>query len=307
MTNPPLPIPPPSTPPAAASLNPEPPRAWRLLGKWRMLTIFWIVQALVLLCIGTIWQIMAENVDGPKGVYLGTLTASGLRNLTTGSEWVMRSLTIIAAMTLGQALLVWPVAKPRATRERGWPLLLSLIAAGAGVTTLAAAFALFLGEFVQRFKIPLIDDDFPIYWLLGAWCVICWLMATPLLWRFSVRRLNAGMRHEDLLGLIAARLFTGTIIEIAAIIPLDVMVRRKETCYCWSGTFFALSLCGGLGLILLGPMVLFPLLARRRKRYYAGLCDACGYDLRSLMDTARTIDRCPECGAGWRAQRANHS
>jgi rubrerythrin len=51
-----------------------------------------------------------------------------------------------------------------------------------------------------------------------------------------------------------------------------------------------------VGIVALGPAVLLPILSRRRKRWYAGRCDACGYD----MTGTPSADRCPECGAGWR-------
>lgn len=285
-----------------SSDHPHPPHQAIVLEKWRLLTIFWIVQSVVLLGVGVIWQLMAESVDGPKGVYVGEVSFGRIANVFGESRyWLYAGATLIG-MTIGQALLVWPVARPRARKDRGWPVWVSLGVAGIGVAVMGAALLLATSSLFDLTDVkPAWESiDIAFHWIMIAWCLICWGIATPLLWRFSVRRLDAGARHEDVLSMISARLFTGTVIEVAAIIPLDIMIRRKETCYCWAGSFFALSLCGGMGLILLGPMILFPLLARRRKRYYAGICDACGYDMTALLTAARTIDRCPECGCGWR-------
>ena len=121
--------------------------------------------------------------------------------------------------------------------------------------------------------------------------LIAWAVATPLLVVF----LSRGKR-ETRLGRLASLLFMGTVVEAAAIVPLDVMMRRKTDCYCDTGTFYALSACGTVGLFALGPAILLPILAKRRKRWYLGHCDVCGYDMSATPRAAR----CSECGAGWR-------
>jgi hypothetical protein len=118
-----------------------------------------------------------------------------------------------------------------------------------------------------------------------------WLVGTPLIAAF----VRAGPR-ESRLQRLAARLFLGTVVEAVAIIPLDVMVRRKTSCYCGEGTFWSLTFCGSVGVLMLGPAV-FLLLGRRRKRWLSGRCEVCEYDMSGCMDA----ERCPECGAGWRS------
>jgi hypothetical protein len=122
---------------------------------------------------------------------------------------------------------------------------------------------------------------------------LTWIIATPLLIRFSRR-----VPVEDALGRIAARLFLGTVIEAAAVIPIDVMVRRKSQCYCAEGTLWTLTLCWGMGAVFLGPAIWLIPLARRRRRWLAGHCDVCDYDMSACMGA----ERCPECGSGWRAR-----
>ena len=58
----------------------------------------------------------------------------------------------------------------------------------------------------------------------------------------------------------------------------------------------AMTICGTLGLFALGPAILIPVFARRRKRWRTGRCEVCGYDL----SASRGADRCPECGTGWK-------
>ena len=93
-----------------------------------------------------------------------------------------------------------------------------------------------------------------------------------------------------------AVLFLGTIVEAAAVIPLDIMIRRKTSCYCAEWTFFSLTALWSVGLLVLGPAVCLLPFGRRRKRINQGRCPACGYDRHGLDDETR----CPECGAGWR-------
>jgi hypothetical protein len=126
----------------------------------------------------------------------------------------------------------------------------------------------------------------------AATLLVNWAVAAPLLARFVRRR-----GPEDGLGRIAAWLFTGSVVEAAAVIPLDVMIRRKSNCYCAEGTLWTLTICWGIGGFALGPAVWLIPLAKRRKRWYGGRCAACGYDMRACM----SAERCPECGAGWRS------
>lgn len=121
--------------------------------------------------------------------------------------------------------------------------------------------------------------------------LVMWTFATPLIGAFLRREPGEARLH-----LVAKRLFIGSIVETASMIPLDVMVRRKSNCYCGEGTFWALMVCSTVGLIALGPMVFLLPLGRRRRRLESGCCPLCGYD----MTATPKAERCPECGAGWR-------
>lgn len=122
--------------------------------------------------------------------------------------------------------------------------------------------------------------------------LVMWTFTTPLLGAFLRRESGESRIH-----LLAKRLFIGSVVEVASMIPLDVMVRRKTNCYCGEGTFFALLICSTVGLIALGPMIFLLPLGRRRRRLESGCCPLCGYD----MTATPKAERCPECGAGWKA------
>lgn len=246
--------------------------------------------------VGAYWAVQAAFVLIAGAVIWGAGSASDVIDALSDASYVLWALAAAAGLMLAQAVFVWPVRRPVSRAERGWPVLVSLGLAGLGAALVFVGLAFGLMEVIELVGGEGSDLD-QAAWQAAWWggLGLGWLVATPLLIAFARGR-RAG-RRETMLGRIAARLFLGTIIETAAIIPLDVMVRRRTDCYCGEGTFYALLICGGVGTFALGPAIWLPLLARRRKRWYEGRCDACGYDMRGTP----AAERCPECGAGWRA------
>jgi len=172
----------------------------------------------------------------------------------------------------------------------GLPVQLSVVICSLGAAVLFAGLVGALGAIPRLVRGNEDLNRIALACMCGA-VLLGWIVATPLVYAF-VRRRGA----EDGVSRLASRLFLGTLVETAAIIPLEVMVRRKSSCYCEETTFWALATCWGLGLLVCGPVIFLVPLSRRRKRWYAGRCDACGYDMSGCM----TADRCPECGAGWK-------
>lgn len=212
-------------------------------------------------------------------------------HLDIEQTWGAASFAIAILFLILHVLFLLPVRKPGANAPRR-PLWISLVVAGLLVGTLLAGAVLAVGHTLFAITDGDLPGDGVIVWGTIGIGAGGWLVATPLLIAFTRRG-----RPEHVVQRVAARLFTGTIVEAAAIIPLDALVRRKEDCVCATGTYLALTLCGAVGLFVLGPAVLLPLVARRRKRWYAGHCDVCGYD----MTRTKSLDRCPECGSGWKA------
>lgn len=235
-------------------------------------------------------------------VWLGTPLLMG--ELSAYPGWMLSREGIVISLTVGgivavlQGLFLLPVRKPglKPTARSVWMTI--------GTAGLAAA-VLFTGLFMSMVEVclTLLEIHFPgldpgAFWMTLAVMGAAWAVATPLLISFTRPH-----QRETALGRIAAGLFTGTLVEVVAIVPLDVMIRRKHDCYCIAGTFVALVLCGGVGLFALGPAIYLPILARRRKRWYAGHCAVCGYD----MSGNPGADRCPECGSGWRTVDAGEA
>lgn len=277
-------------------------RIVRVLSKWPLMAAFWAVQSVLLFVGGAVWQQLAESAEPEPGKYYGVLDAGSVVRLMGEPAFLQHALPTIGGIAALQFLLLLPVRQPRGRREQGTALWMSMGAAAFGIIGMTTALGFALTHGLKQAGVPEVEEAFGsvgVYRAVAVWCVVCWLIATPLLVSFCRGRLGRGARWEDVLAAVSARLFLGTWIEVAAIMPLDVLVRRKDSCYCWAGTFFALTILGGVGVALVGPVILLPALARRRKRWYAGRCDACGYDVSNLMERGG-LGRCPECGAGWK-------
>ena len=76
--------------------------------------------------------------------------------------------------------------------------------------------------------------------------------------------------------------------------PVVLVWNESEFLPPGSPRFFYFSIAGQLVATVAGFLMGVPLMRRRRcaERRAAGLCPACGYDLRA------TPGRCPECGGG---------
>lgn len=244
-------------------------RDWLLKSRWRAIAAYLGVVGIATYIISTplAWWIADEI---------------GLGN----GDWGLGSFIIVAVVLALHAVFLWPVARPGA--GAGKSLMASAAVAGLLIGVLALGLAAAVMQIVQGETGLSVST---VWWVSLSVLGAGWAVATPLVWRFVKRG-----RRETVLARLAARLFMGTMLEAAALIPLDVMVRRKEDCMCGTGTFLALVGCGTAGIFVLGPVVFLPLLAKRRKRWYASRCDVCGYD----MSSTPRVDRCPECGAGWR-------
>jgi hypothetical protein len=178
----------------------------------------------------------------------------------------------------------------------GIPAIVSAMIAAACAAALLGGIAVLLWSIPRVIETPPTPSGVNPYEraTFGSACgalLIGWVLGTILILAF--------MRHgiaEEKIAWLSSRLFLGTIVEAAAAIPMDVMVRKRSDCHCGEGTFWTLALCWAVGTLTLGPIVFLVPFSRRRKRWYAGHCEICGYD----MTGCKTADRCPECGTGWK-------
>ncbi len=273
--------------------------------KWMLLSGFWTMQGIVLYFAQAFLYTSQSTLDTsenqtqgliPDGFFGTWPTFESYFDLLTNAEFALFMLGTIATLTIAQMVFLLPVRRPRLTGEHGRSIKCSLYTAGAviGVLLLASIMGIagFLNDVHDIDLTAYIDFPGDPYTIFGGIILFGWLIATPILLRFT----KPG-RKEDVLARISKKLFIGTIVEIALLIPLDVMVRRKTSCYCWAGTYWALTVCGFIGIFALGPAVFLPILAKRRKTWYSGHCGVCTYDMSGTPDALR----CPECGTGWKA------
>ena len=203
---------------------------------------------------------------------------------------------VMAGIALTLAFLQWLYLRPvRAPQPGKRPVRLvwSMLLGGLAVSVLLCALLLaVLGVANDILRIrPYVVEDDAAWWTLVGVLVLNWVLATPLLLAFASRSHSA----EDHLRRVATVLFAGTLIELLAVIPLDVLARRHESCWCFRATVLSIGVALAVGLILVGPAVFLVLLARRRRRWPMGKCAACGADVGEDL----RIARCPACGSGW--------
>jgi len=279
--------------------------------KWVLLGGFWAAQGIALYLVQALIYESQNGIDVtidstggfrgilPEGIFGQWPSFENYTNLLIDSEFAIMMGMTIAALTIAQMIFLLPVRRPGLMGNRGHGLKRSLYIAGFVIGGLTLAAVMAIGEYldtVHKMDFGFIDQ-FPggAYFGVGIVVALGWSIATPMLFHFT----RPG-RKEAVLARLSKKLFLGTIIEVALLIPLDVMVRRKTSCYCWAGSYWALTLCGFIGVFALGPAVFLPILAKRRKTWYAGHCGVCSYDMSGTPDALR----CPECGTGWKNVRS---
>ncbi len=279
--------------------------------KWLLLTGFWLAQGAVLY-LGQAFMYLSQadlGVDIEENDVFSKMIRDGFfgqlppqseyTDLLTNSEFVIPMLGAITVLTIAQMIFILPVRQPGRVASHGRSVRKSLAIAGGVIGILFFASFMGISGFLEDVHDIDIEPDFILdlpgapYTAIAIIIGFAWLVATPMLIKFA----KPG-RKEDVLARLSKKLFVGTIIEIALLIPLDVMVRRKTSCYCWAGTYWALTICGFVGVFALGPAVFLPILSKRRKTWYDGHCGVCGYDMIGMLDAPR----CPECGIGWKAE-----
>ena len=248
--------------------------------KRRWLVRFWIGQAAALYLATPAYILLVD--DGPVRL------RDCLRPLIDLS-YVTTMAIVAAVVTALQWAYLRPIRPPvpgRRPVRMLWSMLIGAFAIATMIAAAALAYVGFMHDYCGR---P--GPGEALGWALLGLFAINWILATPLLMAFADRAAS----HEDLLARVATRLFAGTVIEVLAVMPLDVLARERERCSCSRGTLQAVWIGTAIGVILFGPVVFFVLLARRRTRWPGGRCGACGAD----VGDALVVKRCPACGAGW--------
>ena len=253
--------------------------------------VFWVVYPPVVAALIPI----ALGFSGPFSV--GSVT-SLYREVYTESWYLIAVLLAsLAVIFVGQVLYLLPFRRPPYQGGPGRSMMTTLLLGAGGIAVMVTAAVLVIAELARRLFIDgreLFGEigDYWVPFLLAAPVLLpAWAVATPIVIKFC-----RGGRREDRAHRLARVLFIGTVVEMMLVLPADVYVRRKDDCYCATGTYLAMIGLLFVGLIALGPVVLMPLIVRRHGRWYASHCSGCGYDMREM----RHERRCPECGSDWK-------
>ncbi len=219
-------------------------------------------------------------------------------------EWPGAWLLLVAlGLSASQVMFLLPIFQRARAGERGTSLGRSLVVAGgiAGMLTcgllmaLASAVTLLPANADDEWGMPVMaflsllewDNDMLAPLSIGlAVLAVSWVVWTLILRAFARRR------HRDAAWLprLTALLLAGTAIEVVLTVPVDLLVRRRNDCYCTTGTFGALIVGLTAALWLLGPGIVF-LLLRHRRPWDADHCPYCGYPR-----TGAASETCSECG-----------
>ncbi len=246
---------------------------------WRTLAGLALAQSAAVVVLTVLW------------IAVGTGNLEAAADVLEDAEFWMLAAALAVGLHVLQAFVLWPVRRTAARRRRGASIVVTITVASILVALLAGGFVLALTDALR-------DRSAESGWAVSVppfTIAVAWPVAWVLFRRFLDASPNAS--REDLLARIARHMLVGTVFEALAIIPLDVMLRRKTDCYCFAGTLFAWGLCLAVGLVVLGPAVLLPVLARRRAGWYAARCDDCGERLEMVRDDYRALhERCARCG-----------
>ena len=190
--------------------------------KWRIVFAYWTLLFIAAYAVIAAWWAMSGEVDGPSGDSMGLGGLANIGDVISYLPFNIFMAVCMGAFILLQAMLVMPMRYP-ARAERGasvWLAILSaaLLAAGLVVGFIAALLGV-LGEYGVIDSIP-IDS----WWGLAGVVAIHWALMVPLMAAFVRRR-----DHEGVTRKLSMLIFVGSIVDVAAMIPLDVMIRRKTS------------------------------------------------------------------------------
>ena len=157
-----------------------------------------------------------------------TVYALGALAYHDQAERLQYTLTFWGAVTtlsVLQALFVLPVLRPAPKAKRGKSLAVTLVLAAMLASALLGGIAAALAHVLQD------DVRAPTFALVGLLVFLSsWIVWTVLLIRFVSR--DRASSREEILTRLAHQLFAGTVVEALLAIPLDVMIRQRESCYC---------------------------------------------------------------------------
>ena len=259
--------------------------------RWAVLAVFLPVYTLFLLLVLNAVRLLLLIDRWPPWSTLRELPSEFASDLTSPGWW-QRSGTAIAIFVALQILFLMPVwRQPIRADSQGRSLFISTVIAGGIGAVLVVAVALAMTFFLGIMEwAPDLGQHSWYMPALGVLLGVSWVVWGIAIWIFT-RAPWPETRLQRTVGI----LLSGTAIELLCVLPMDIMIRRRTDCYCWSGSYYALYGSVAIGIWLAGPGVVLALLSKRRRTWREQHCGECGY-----AKGPRPGLRCSECGFRWR-------
>ena len=194
---------------------------------------------------------------------------------------------IFSSIIVGtQAIFILPLVRPPTSSLYGKSLILSTLIAAFVASLCTLAFAGFILSLIVTvfFNFPKLDETITHIFLIFLSC--SWVVWTVLLVIF----VNRGSRDGGFIVRLTGFLFAGSIIEFLLSIPLVIMVEKRSSCYCATGSFLSLIASFTASLWLFGPFIVI-LLFWRKRPWIKDHCVKCGYPRKVV-----SAGVCSECG-----------
>lgn len=262
--------------------------------RWIILLGVIPLYTLAMMIVSTVVLFVIVHEDGPLGP-LGALhdLPGALLDVLGEPQWWGWAGTCWVILVAAQIVFIIPVVRtkpPRGDRPRSLTLSLVIGAGVAACLTLALLFGVLSSIDVIAGVVIEIDDPPDWVWavpflvLIGSW--VFW----SLVLLFYVR----GFWADRTLGRLVGVLLAGSALEMIAILPIDIMIRRRTDCYCAEGSFFTLVIASTALLWLAGPGSMIAIFSKRHRAWRVTHCERCGY-----AKGPTPGDLCPECGHAW--------
>jgi len=212
-----------------------------------------------------------------------------LINISDGSTISVQWETwfITASVIVGtQTIFILPFVKPPRHSVKGKSLILSTCLASFIASVLTIGLVLLVYSIVMSLIMDLPKKDEIQEEIFFTILLSSWIVWSILLLIFVFRK----KRDPHSLVKVTSWLFAGSLIEFLLSIPLAIIVARRSSCYCATGSFITLSLSFLASLWLIGQFMIILIVWRKRPRK-KDHCFNCGYP-RKIADS----EKCSECG-----------
>lgn len=224
---------------------------------------------------------------------------SALEQTLRAGEYAVPMSLLIGVMAVAPTLFIAPLVGPVQAQPVGRPLRASVLGAGMLAGVVAACFILTVFDLawlvtdawvaMQRGPgagAPTAFGRFSDWMPWGL--VAAWLVSASLWTCFFA--MAGRSRHPSVLVRWFRWLMAGTATEMALAVSVLVWARRRDSCVCDWGSFWALVWGLASMLVLCGPGVVLLLSRRARQQWGRTACPHCGYPRRT------DAVRCSECG-----------